>query len=212
MYWAKPGKKGTIVFVGGDAPASAVWLYVQGFSLSNMGTLNIYDIDSGNWLQQETTGDIPHGRYAFCMIGAGENDSGSYELYYISPQLHSSGNLIATYRFVYGGLSHLEVGQQKTSDFSDIFLLSLPSFSWTRVSTPVSQMRASHKCQVIGNRQMLVIGGSDPWGVNLGDIPDLFVNGLGIFDMSDLTWADKFDPGADKYVRPSLINDHYAKK
>lgn len=73
-------------------------------------------------------------------------------------------------------------------------------------------MRASHKCQVIGHRHMLVIGGHDPSSSNFGGIPDAFANGLGIFDMSNLVWAENFDPGADDYVRPSLINDYYANK
>lgn len=121
-------------------------------------------------------------------------------------------NLTSADRFVYGGLTHTEGGQEQTTDLFDFFLLSLPSFSWNRVSSRIPQMRASHKCQVIGNRQMLVIGGHDPSSLDFGSIQDVFANGLGIFDMSNLTWADKFDPGAGSYIRPSVINDYYAKK
>lgn len=74
------GKKGIIIFVGGNAPTIPFWPYSRGSSLADMTTVNVFDIDSDNWLQQKTTGDIPHGRYAFCMAGAGENGSGSYEL------------------------------------------------------------------------------------------------------------------------------------
>lgn len=74
------GKKGVIVFVGGNAPTDPFWPYAKGSSLADMTRVNIFDIDSGNWLQQTTTGDIPQGRYEFCMAGAGENGSGSYEL------------------------------------------------------------------------------------------------------------------------------------
>lgn len=70
-------------------------------------------------------------------------------------------------RFVYGGLSDTEGGQRPSLDFFDVFLLPIPSFSWTRISSFVAQMRASHKCQVIGNRQMLVIGGHDPSSLQL---------------------------------------------
>ena len=74
------GKKGTIVFIGGDAPTVPSWSYCEGSSLTDMSTVTIYDIDSGDWLQQKTAGDIPPSRYAFCMVGAGESSAGSYEL------------------------------------------------------------------------------------------------------------------------------------
>lgn len=74
------GKNGTIVFVGGDAPTGPSWSYCEGSSLVDMGTVTIYDVESEKWLQQKTTGDIPRGRYAFCMVGAGETSTGSYEL------------------------------------------------------------------------------------------------------------------------------------
>lgn len=74
------GKKGTIVFLGGDAPTGSFYSYATGSSLVDMSVVSIYDIDSGNWLTQQTTGDIPDRRYAFCMAGAAEKDAKSYEL------------------------------------------------------------------------------------------------------------------------------------
>lgn len=120
--------------------------------------------------------------------------------------------LTARSRLVLGGLVGGEGNQRLSPSLTDVYLLSLPAFSWIKLNDSTTQMRASGKCKVIGNRQMLVIGGHDPSSSNFGTTPDSFANGLGIFDMSNLSWSDGYDPQAPEYLRPSLVNDYYAHK
>lgn len=132
--------------------------------------------------------------------------------YLLDDSISGSEMLIKSSRFIFGGLSSKNSGQPVTASFTDIYLLSIPSFSWIRLNDSTTQMRAAHQCEVIGNRQMLVIGGYDPSNKILGNLPDSFYNGLGVFDMSNLSWSNQYDHLAPEYVRPGLIDDYYAQK
>jgi hypothetical protein len=66
--------------------------------------------------------------------------------------------------------------------------------------------RSAHTCKTIGNRQMISIGGdvngnwtfTDPWA-----------NGLGIFDMTTLTWGSNYDAKAAPYVPSKPVATYY---
>jgi hypothetical protein len=53
---------------------------------------------------------------------------------------------------------------------------------------------------------MLSIGG---YVNNNFSFTDPFPNGLGIFDMVDLTWGNTYDANADAYTRPTPVSDYY---
>lgn len=104
--------------------------------------------------------------------------------------------------FVYGGEN------PKTGTSGMIHILSLPAFRWfkTDVSSPG---RIHHSCTVAGNRQMISTGGvgsewdwkdQDPWR-----------HSIGVFDMTDLEWKDRFDSDAEGYQTPQMIRDWYGE-
>ena len=118
--------------------------------------------------------------------------------------------LIVRHSFIYGGYDSANGVAVTDEQYLDVYILSLPSFTWFRASAPTESWRANHFCQVIGNRQMLVIGGWDVSSIsNFGAVPDPWEKGLGIFDMTSLTWTDGYNVSAARYERPSMVEDYY---
>src|SRR5437773_1448897 len=115
---------------------------------------------------------------------------------------------MAVVSFLFGGATRTQQDKLFSPDFGDVFILSLPAFQWFRVSNSTTQMRSGHYCQVIGGRQMLVIGG----GSSQDGVPELWANGLGIYDMTALKWTSGYDASAKPYVRPELVRQYYAQK
>src|SRR5947207_3245864 len=107
--------------------------------------------------------------------------------------------------FLFGGATRTEQDKLFNPDFADVFILSLPAFHWFRVSNSTTQMRSGHYCQVIGSRQMLVIGGAS----SQDGVPETWTNGLGIYDMTALKWASGYNANAESYVRPELVKRYY---
>lgn len=59
---------------------------------------------------------------------------------------------------------------------------------------------------------MLIIGGG-PFQNPLGDTPDPWPNGLGIFDMSALTWTNgAYNASADAYEQSEMVREHYSQR
>jgi hypothetical protein len=56
---------------------------------------------------------------------------------------------------------------------------------------------------------MAVIGGFDNTGVNLTEWKDPWAQGIGIFDLSDMRWKDRYDPSAAAYTTPVAIKNWY---
>ncbi len=70
---------------------------------------------------------------------------------------------------------------------------------------------------------MLVIGGVDSLADSTSSVAptldkatfatkDQFTQGLAIFDMSSLTWADQYDANASVYEQSDLVKNYYASK
>ena len=114
--------------------------------------------------------------------------------------------------FIHGGLVSYESGEPYNQDMTNIFVLSLPSFVWHRIDGSSQTMRGSHDCQVIGGRQMLVIGGRNPTNSSLYDQQDPWINGLGIFDMTALQWTSGYDAKASSYAQPDSIKTSISQK
>lgn len=62
-------------------------------------------------------------------------------------------------------------------------------------------MRALHTCEVIGESQMIVIGGDNPNATGYGDTKDPWSNNLGIFDLLSLSWTQAYNASRGPYVR-----------
>ncbi|KAH6689527.1 hypothetical protein F5X68DRAFT_274675 [Plectosphaerella plurivora] len=108
--------------------------------------------------------------------------------------------------FMFGGRDEERKG------LGDIHILSLPGFVWTKVSADATP-RGAMGCAVVGNRQMLTVGGVDLslkfW--DLWRTKDSFSQGLGIFDMSKLSWRDAHDVNAAGYESPETIQSWYTQ-
>lgn len=40
-------------------------------------------------------------------------------------------------------------------------------------------------------------------------VPDPFLQGIGVFDMTNLVWKDSYDPNATSYKSPKIVKDWY---
>lgn len=110
-------------------------------------------------------------------------------------------------RYLYGGTS-IQLGGTS----SDVYVLSLPGFVFFK-SQMQGTPRADHACAVVGNgkRQMLSFGGVDggPELQSSLTTPDPWKQGLGIYDMSEMTWKDSYDPDAADYETPNVVMEWY---
>lgn len=93
-----------------------------------------------------------------------------------------------------------------------VWILSLPSFHWIQVDTAAAPWRSDHSCVLIGNRQMLSVGGNQD-GNNTAaadwkNWTDWWTNGLQIFDLTSVTWKTGYDPNAAAYQRPQILQSY----
>lgn len=109
--------------------------------------------------------------------------------------------------------------------FDDVYVLSLPSFTWTMLYNGTSP-RFGHTCHLVGNSQMLRVGGSltnDKWAIM--NIPstameinnstlnttvakcDTETNGVSVFDLTQATWGSAYDPKGAAYGVPQKVID-----
>ncbi|KAL8708961.1 MAG: hypothetical protein Q9225_007527 [Loekoesia sp. 1 TL-2023] len=159
----------------------------------SMQNITVYDIASQTWYPQQTTGDIPSWRFDGCSIVVSAADQSSHSIY------------------VFGGWGQRDV--IKNDNF--IYVLSIPSFTWIRVTLDADQ-RFRHKCHLMGNNHMLVVGGIRPgargddavsFDITGCDNNPKFSQGLGIFSLNNHTWTTDYDPvvGSTPYqVHPSI--------
>ena len=119
------------------------------------------------------------------------------------------------YSFLFGG-GH----SARLTNMTEIYILSLPGFRWFRSPASAIEPRSLHTCHVVGNRQMLSIGGLEStydYDDSLNnktqwEKKDNFPQGLGIFDMTELKWSDRYDATAAAYDSPELVKSWYGGK
>ncbi|KAI9763894.1 MAG: hypothetical protein M1840_009006 [Geoglossum simile] len=178
------GRAGILVFLGGQAPPSAQPPSTP--ALRPMENITIFDIFHQKWYSLNATGDIPQQRMDFCITGQTWNRSDSYEIY------------------IYGGWTG-QRGLSNNPDSSNVYILSIPQFRWFR-AVSFAPPRAGSSCQVIGERQMLSVGGWDPTATNFSTPADPLTYGLGVFDMMELQWTSGYNASAGAYKRPEPVN------
>lgn len=152
-----------------------------------MENVNIYDIANKQWYTQSTTGGPGVALAQGCAVMQPAKDYSSFNIYW------------------YGGYDGLN--PYNSSDWSDeVWVLSLPSFSWTRVAEGRTGMaRAGHRCFAPYPDQMMVMGGTPvAAGVGFNCVTDV----AQIFNLSSGTWMDKYDPTIYyEYQVPSAVRD-----
>ncbi|KAK4235846.1 hypothetical protein C8A03DRAFT_17452 [Achaetomium macrosporum] len=190
FVWVPIGQRGIVVALGGVVYPDFV--YINGTSLNVtasesqspefMSTIDIYEVASGRWYRQRTTGG-PGQLTRGCAVFARAQDGSSFNIYY------------------YGGYDGLHQ-EQAFSD--DVWVLSLPSFTWVQLVSSNVEGRAGHKCVMPYPDQMLVIGGypSIASGGTLGCLRET----IRVFNLSTGTWIDRYDPAVySNYTVPSAV-------
>ncbi|EAA32902.1 hypothetical protein GE21DRAFT_6407 [Neurospora crassa] len=153
------GEKGILIGLAGGT--------AEEFS-DNLEVLDVYDIASSEWYHQKTSGDAPSVRVNLCAVIASAQDFSSFQIY------------------VFGG-QNLQPAKSQTQ-YSDMYILSIPSFTWVKVSDDDNEhkpsARAGHACH-LRDGQMIVVGGYT--GGNTCDSPGIYV-----FNATSLTWQPSF--------------------
>ena len=107
---------------------------------------------------------------------------------------------------MYGGRD----GSNPPNYFDEIWVLSLPSFTWTKVYSGVSP-RFAHTCHLVGNRTMLTVGGvagaTQMQGLYVPSPPpcDWETKGVGVYDISDLIWGSVYNANTPAYEVPNTV-------
>ncbi|KAJ8114875.1 hypothetical protein ONZ43_g4798 [Nemania bipapillata] len=185
VYIADIGSSGILVSLGGATG--------NGDSLQPvlMNTLYIYDVSStstpdsttsnNGWWPQICDGETPDPRVDFCTVVVSAPDKSSFNIY------------------LYGGWDPI-----KQREFDDIWVLSIPSFTWTRVFDGKSP-RWGHTCHVVGQRQMITVGGTN--NNNYPTNCDWEYMGVAILDLTDIAWGSIFDRNKPPYQVNTMISN-----
>ncbi|CAD6453008.1 9f61d75e-31a6-4fba-9b4e-7dcf47082789 [Sclerotinia trifoliorum] len=194
IAWIPVSEQGILVAVGGvidptyasisQANNASVNAQSSRISPGFMTTVSIYDISKKVWYEQETSGSSPGALTQGCTVVASAEDGSSHNIYW------------------YGGYDGIHI----TQPFSDdVYVLSIPSFIWTKVYTGNSTHgRAGHKCAKPYPDQMVVVGG---YASLSGNIPTCLEGGMiQIFNLSDPQWLNSYDPLVwSNYTVPSQV-------
>jgi hypothetical protein len=180
LVWVPIGKEGILVVLGGVIAPE--WIEFSRMSSDPekseeespvfMQTIDIYDVEGKKWYQQPTQNGPPGQRAKGCAVVAYPSDHSSFNIYY------------------YGGYDGL-YADQDASFYDDVWVLSLPSFTWVQLDRGnPDHSRAGHRCFKPYADQMMVFGGFPPVRDNicLQDGPVLN------FDLTSGEWKDSYDP------------------
>ena len=187
------GSQGIFIALGGTYDGSV--------DMPDFGTLPVYDPVAQIWYNQTTTGNKPASRVDACVAGIASTNQ-TYEI------------------FVYSGYA-THLGTQAVP-FDTINILTLPAFHWINVPYNPSNPLHGHTCHSVGGGQILVVGGADAnpkviYGAfdqiakSTMESPDPNKQGLGVFDLSSLTWQDHYSATPATYVQSDPIKQYYAQ-
>ena len=146
-----------------------------------MSTIDIYDVAKDKWHRQPTVGG-PGQLTRGCAVVAPAQDASSFNIYY------------------YGGYP----GLKPTEGFNDdVWVLSIPSFTWTKITDSKVTGRAGHKCFMPYPDQMMVIGGYTARG---GQALTCLRETVRVFNMTTGTWLTEYSPAKwSKYSIPAAV-------
>ncbi|KAH0538838.1 hypothetical protein FGG08_004614 [Glutinoglossum americanum] len=183
VYVPEFGDKGILVTLGGSFKSLSDQNDKVVGTLVPMDTIEVFDVasldggKSGYWYKQKASGDIPEPRIDACVALASAPDGSSHNIY------------------LYGG-------RNATGIFDQIFVLSLPSFTWTKIFEGKSP-RYGMTCHLVGKRQLLTVGGYS--SLNLTSGCDWEDKGVGIYDLSTLIWGSRYFADAKEYTVPTPV-------
>ncbi|CAK7206440.1 hypothetical protein SEUCBS139899_009234 [Sporothrix eucalyptigena] len=195
LVWVPVGAQGILVAIGGVIDPE--WVTVtatsenvaasEASSPAFLTTIDVYDVASKKWYKQPTSGGSSLGQRArACAVVATAQDASSFNIYY------------------YGGFDGINVGDTFNDD---VWVLSLPSFTWTQVYTSndaSTHGRAGHKCVTPYPDQMFVVGGyTTQAGNGIGCLGGGVVQ---LFNLSSASWMESYTPTKwSDYVVPDAV-------
>lgn len=192
LVWVPVSDSGVLVAIGGVIQPAEFWSDTglnssqqddsKRVSPSFMETLSIYDVQTGKWYLQNTTGETPPQLTQFCSVLASADDGSSHNIY------------------IYGGYSGLD-DTEIPSD--DVYILSLPSFKWFRAYNGTqTHGRSGHRCFQVYPDQMLAIGGYRTASTQCLE-DGVIVN----FNLNTLSFEEKYDPAGSysSFKVPDII-------
>ncbi|CAD6450397.1 6d24870f-1839-4286-ab4a-165537742161 [Sclerotinia trifoliorum] len=183
MLYLPASRTGILVYFGGiQTPYNN-----QTVVPSPMNQIYVYDIQSSQWYTQTATGDIPGDRRRFCAGATWAPDQSSYNIY------------------LYGGAGF----GANASGFDDVYILSLPSFTWIKWWENAPGDARPHNmlsCNVVDGAQMLIVGGSFPLDQSTCDSPNSWgTHNLNLNEpVAGLPW-NTYQPNLTSYAVPSAI-------
>jgi hypothetical protein len=196
--WRNITKAGIQDLAGFTERADGLLVYIPGFGASGvllslaggtndtftqMNEVDVYDIETSNWYSQATSGPTPEIRVNPCAVVAAAEEQVLRTLR-VHKLTERSGSSYQVY--MYGGQNLIPYGNQ--TQYSDMWILSVPSFTWIQVNTSQQSTpyaRAGHTCDV-WDAQMVVVGGYIDPTISC-ESPGVY-----IFDLSTLQWVNTF--------------------
>ena len=197
MEWLpKFGPNGMLVIWGGETTTN-LSMYLPTTMMRPMNNIALYDPVEKTWYAQQISGIAPTVRSRFCSVSASDPSSesnrttGTHEIY------------------MYGGL-YTGLFTQAAKQYDEIWVLSLPAFTWQLLDSSHASGRIGHTCHLVGNRQLLSLGGVDVSQVDAWASPDyLNWNGIGVYDLTAADWLAGLNATAEAYERPKIVQDYY---
>ena len=198
--------------------------------LQSFEVVSVYDPAEKRWYNQTTTGDIPLPRLKSCATGVASSN-GTYDMS-VNTFLTLSHCMVRyeLYRQAIASLLCAGFGGvlgDTAIPYDDAHILILPSFHWIKVNTFAARNpRYGHSCNAVGGSHILTIGGVDAnpaisnpgpdnvmtYESTLNTSADPFTQGLGIFDMTTLSFTDQYTANASPYVQSNPVVQYYASK
>ncbi|EPS45542.1 hypothetical protein H072_452 [Dactylellina haptotyla CBS 200.50] len=152
----------------------------------SMETIFVHDIEADVWYRQRTNGDPPIPRGHFCATTINAQDNSSTQI-----------------------LIHAGFGAQLRSD---IYALSIPSFTWTKLEErspdflPGPGLRLQPSCNIVNNHFLAIFGGRNLVGGDTAHC-DTNQNALFMYDLNKRDWILNFDAAEKaKYEVPTEVH------
>ncbi|KAI1458635.1 hypothetical protein F4805DRAFT_424118 [Annulohypoxylon moriforme] len=186
MVYLRKGQSGVLLAFGGYQTAYRGTEFVAwDWDQRSFSDIFVYDIFSNIWYLQKATGDIPSLRAEFCAGVSAAPDDSSFQV------------------TIHGGWDQLG-----GHAFNDVYVLSIPSFRWIKISDTHnpdllgsgSPGRNRLKCDIWNETQLIVSGGLVTLNTSVGNWETMNEEcnkaypPFKVLDTSTYTWRTSFDP------------------
>ncbi len=145
-------KRGVLIGLGGGTADT--------FS-NDLSTLDVYDIANSVWYHQQTKGNPPSVRVNPCAVVASAPDASSFQIYLFGGQnLQPYVRITPPHAGIWVQMRMLTSPRNNKSSTPDMYILSIPSFTWIQVDQRGEQPapRAGHSCN-LRDGQIILVGG-----------------------------------------------------